>query len=69
MLLKIKYLIQGYFNWIMSIFKELRNQKLYSTRYNICKECKYNKNGICTICGCVIKAKTKSNSRCPKKFW
>lgn len=69
MFLKIKYIIQGYFNWFISKFKEIKNHQLYMARYDICRECNYNDGGICSICGCIIKAKTKSDSKCPKKYW
>ena len=36
---------------------------------NICKECDKNKEGVCEICGCVLKAKTKSDSVCPLEKW
>ena len=69
MLLKIKYIIQGYFNWFISMFKDLKNHQLYVSRYDICSNCNNNKKGICSICGCVIKAKVKSDSKCPKHYW
>lgn len=69
MFLKIKYIIQGYFYWFISKFKELKNHKLYSNRLDICEKCEENKKGICDKCGCVIKAKTKSDSQCPLKKW
>lgn len=69
MFLKIKYIIQGYFNLFISKFKELKNHKLYDERYKICSVCKFNNKEICSVCGCLIKAKTKSDSKCPKQLW
>jgi hypothetical protein len=69
MLLKIKYILQGYFYWFISKFKELKNHKLYEERMNTCNNCKENEKGICKICGCVLKAKTKSDSKCPLDKW
>lgn len=69
MFLKIKYIIQGYFYWFISKFKELKNHKLYLQRLEICEKCNKNKNGICEKCGCVVKAKTKSDSQCPLNKW
>jgi hypothetical protein len=69
MFLKIKYILQGYFYWFISLFGKLKNHKLYEKRMNICKECDKNKEGVCEICGCVLKAKTKSDSVCPLEKW
>lgn len=69
MLLKIKYIIQGYFHWFLSKFKELKNHQLYASRYDICLDCEHNNHGKCDICGCIIKAKTKSDSKCPIDKW
>lgn len=69
MFLKIKYIIQGYFYWFISKFVELKNYKIYSKRMEICNNCEFNKNGICEKCGCILKAKTKSDSKCPLEKW
>lgn len=69
MFFKFKYIIQGYFYWFLSLFKNLKNKKLYSYRLSICNECEHNKKGICDKCGCVVKAKTKSDSLCPINKW
>lgn len=65
----IKYIIQGYFHWFVSKFKQLKNHKLYNQRMDICNSCENNINSICKICGCVLKAKTKSDSKCPIDNW
>ena len=56
-------IIYGFFNWFLSIFINIKNKKLYEERYNICMNCenKTNDNVFCSICGCVLKAKTKVN--------
>lgn len=69
MFLKIKYIIQGYFYWFISNFIKLKNYKLYSKRMEICTICEFNNNGVCKKCGCILKAKTKSNSKCPLEKW
>lgn len=69
MLLKLKYIIQGWFHLILSKFKELKYSKLYKSRLDICNSCDKNKNGICDVCGCYLKAKTKSDSLCPIGKW
>lgn len=69
MLLKIKYILQGYFYWFVSKFKELKNHKIYEYRMSICNNCDNKDNGKCKICGCILKAKTKSDSKCPLNKW
>ena len=49
MFLKIKYILQGYFYWFISLFKKLKNHKLYEYRMSICRECENNKDDICEI--------------------
>lgn len=53
----------GFINWFLSLFINIENKKLYELRYNICKECEFKSdNGTkCTLCGCILKAKTKVN--------
>lgn len=69
MFLSFKYIIQGYFHLFLSKFKQLKNYKLYNHRLDICNQCEENIKGICDKCGCVLKAKTKSNSKCPLNKW
>lgn len=69
MFLKIKYIIQGYWNLVISKFKELRYHELYESRLKVCKLCNKNRYGTCSICGCLVEAKTKSDSICPLKKW
>ena len=72
------YIIEGYVRWLFDIFKGEASPR-YKQRYKICKECKYNKHGVCKLCGCIIKAKTRvsyeldengiSLDGCPMKKW
>jgi len=76
-------IIEGYFNLLRFIFfKKYREKQkeLFNKRLNICKNCEYlGKNTYCSICGCLIKVKTKviyklneeekSINGCPKKYW
>jgi hypothetical protein len=58
-------ILSGWFNWLFQKPNEI-------TRYrrHICSECAYNKKGICTACGCVIKAKTACKEcDCIKGKW
>ena len=72
------YIIEGYARWIADVVKGEASPH-FKRRYRICKECKYNKHGICKLCGCIIKAKTRvtyeldengiSEDGCPIKKW
>ena len=69
MLLRLKYIIQGFVYYILSLFIRLKNHSLYNERLDICNLCDYNKNGICSLCGCFVKAKTHSDSHCKVNKW
>lgn len=69
MWLRIKYIIQGWIYYIFSLFIKLKNYSLYKERMEICMQCDYNKKGICTLCGCFVKAKTHSDSHCKVNKW
>lgn len=68
-------------NKIKSIYEGWRNtffpphpakQALFDVRLKTCEtnECGMLKLGICTACGCVVKAKTKSlDQECPENMW
>lgn len=74
----IIYIIEGYFIWFWNIITG-KTRALAKQRLDICNKCEYNKNGICEICGCILKAKTrvdfpldennKSIDGCPEKKW
>lgn len=78
---KIKQISEGYINWILSLFFKLRYKELYKSRLLICYSCEHiTKNKLqCSICGCILKAKTSVNYKldenlksidgCPKKYW
>ena len=39
-------------------------------RIEVCKKCEYYTKGKCSICGCVLKYKTKMETeRCPINKW
>lgn len=63
MKLNIKYIYQGYKNYILSLFNILSKEKqiLYNKRKNICLSCEYKTNftNQCSICGCFINQKCK----------
>ncbi len=69
MFLRLYYIIQGFFRFFISKFKDVKNAKLYEHRMNICNNCEFNNNGICSLCGCFLKAKTKSDSHCSIGNW
>jgi hypothetical protein len=79
--MNIKPIFNGFLNLFLSLFIKLKNRKIYETRLNICYSCSYiTENKLqCSICGCILKAKTKVNYEldenkksidgCPKKYW
>lgn len=74
----IVYIIEGYSVWIWNIITFKTYQKA-KNRLSICNSCSHNKNGICELCGCVLKAKVrvdfpedvngKSIDGCSEKKW
>jgi len=69
-LLTIKLIWQGWTNVILDLISDIKYKDIFSDRYEICKSCEHNKLGICEKCGCVLKAKTKSeDSECPVGKW
>lgn len=75
---QIFYIIEGYFIWIWNIIT-FKTHKKAIYRLELCNSCKYNENGICSECGCIIKAKVRVNFNedkngksidgCPKNKW
>jgi len=63
---KLKYIIQGWYYWAMDI-----NGHISRPRMKVCnKPCDENKLGVCKICGCVLKAKTRIKKEvCPLEKW
>lgn len=67
--------------WFVLITNILFNKTSYKSkrRLVLCRNCQYNSNGICSLCGCVIKAKVRvdyiededgiSIDGCPKRKW
>lgn len=74
----IFFIVSGYSVWLWNIISGKTKQKA-KQRLLICKNCTHNKQGICDLCGCIIKAKVrvdfpedingKSIDGCPKKKW
>ena len=66
----IKIIFQGWINWFLDAWSDLKYKKYFDDRLNICKNCEHNKSNICDICHCVLKAKTKAEqSKCPIGKW
>ena len=71
-------IIVGYSIWFFDKITRHTN-KMASARMKICHECKYNKHGVCELCGCVLEAKTRvdfeldkdgiSIDGCPERKW
>lgn len=74
----ILYIIEGYLKWFFDIITG-KTAKLSKERLFICNECYHNKNGICELCGCILKAKVRvdfmldenniSIDGCPERKW
>jgi hypothetical protein len=66
----IPYIIEGWTNWFLDIISDIKYSKEFAKRREICKGCDKYKLGICTICGCVVQAKTRcEDSECPVGKW
>lgn len=64
---KVKSIYHGWKNYLIPN-EEL--EPLFKNRLNICETCPKNRAGICTLCGCVLQAKTKSlEEDCPAGKW
>ena len=74
----IFYIIAGYSVWIWNIISGKTKQQA-KERLAICNCCIHNKDGICEICGCVLKAKVRVDfmedengitiDGCPQRKW
>ena len=71
-------IIEGYCIWFYNAITG-KTSKIAKSRLDICDKCNFNKKGICKLCGCVLKAKTRvwyplddkglSINGCPLKKW
>lgn len=74
----ILYIIEGYLKWSWDLVTR-KTSKRAAYRLNICNKCEYNKNGICSLCGCILKAKARVDfmededgvtiDGCPERKW
>ena len=74
----ILYIIEGYLKWSWD-FITRKTSKRAAYRLDICNKCEYNKNGICSLCGWILKAKVRVDfiededgvtiDGCPKRKW
>ena len=72
------YIAEGYTIWLFDILRG-KIRELAKRRMVICNQCEHNKHGICDLCGCILKSKTrvdfpldenkKSIDGCPLKKW
>ena len=68
-ILKIRNIIIGHFYNLFNI-----NNKLYTSRYNYCKDCIYKDNilgvNYCSLCGCPLKDKLRvKDEHCLNDKW
>lgn len=65
-----KLIIQGWSNFFLDKISNIKYKKEFDERLDICNHCEKNNSGICSICHCVLVAKTKSeDSKCPIDKW
>lgn len=68
--LTLKLIWQGWRNYFLDIVSDIKYKRYFDERYHICQKCEFNKLSICQKCGCVLKAKTKSeDAECPVGKW
>ena len=66
----LKYIFQGWLNFFFDLFSDIKYKKEFDERMNICRQCEHKQGPLCGVCGCVLKAKTKSeDSECPEGKW
>ena len=69
-LIHIKLIWQGWTNYFLDLVSDIKYKKYFDERYRICQSCIHNANGICKLCSCVLKAKTKAeDAECPVHKW
>lgn len=69
-MIPVKYIIQGWANWLLDLVSDLKYKKYFDKRMDICKTCENNFHGVCKICHCVLAAKTKAEDcYCPVGKW
>ena len=68
-----KKILEGVSNYIK---KDVNVEAIAQKRLLLCENCQKNDNGTCSICGCILKLKTRSMaSSCPldeigeEKLW
>lgn len=72
------YIVQGYSIWLYNKITG-KSSEIAKKRLDICNKCEHNKNGVCDICGCILKAKVRaiypiddfgiSIEGCPERKW
>lgn len=69
-LLVIKYIVIGWWNVLLDFISDVKYKKYFNARKEICDRCDKNSCGVCTVCHCVITAKTKvEEMTCPLNYW
>lgn len=59
-----------YHGWKNFLIPNEELEPLFQDRLSICEKCPKNRAGICVLCGCILKAKTKSlGEECPTGKW
>ncbi len=64
---KLEQIYEGWSNWIN---RDPEVETIALVRADICAACSSNTLSVCTECGCLIAAKTRSlKTDCPRNKW
>jgi Zn finger protein HypA/HybF involved in hydrogenase expression len=75
--INLRQIAEGYYNLLLSgtILEDSKVEELAKKRLEICEDCTHNGaptllGGHCTMCGCLMSAKSRSMpAQCPKSKW
>lgn len=74
----MRTMIVEFFTWVNNVITGWKNyffpdpliEALSKNRMDICKVCPHNYNGVCDLCGCPLKSKTRApEEMCPLAKW
>ena len=70
---QLKYILLAYLELVLDLVFR-KDDELAKDRLKICAECKHRKEvlfvGVCSLCGCVLKAKVKCKEcKCDLSKW
>jgi len=73
MILKFFRFVGSFFRsqwWRIRGYEILATTETQEERFSTCMVCPHQKEGACSVCGCLLYAKIMLNpEECPKKYW